>query len=123
MGLQGQFIYLGATKFQVRRASKEEDTAYKPLSMQPREADWPTIVIEAGWSESLRKLRPNAGFWLEDSGGNVKIALLISIGRRRGARTMIIEKWENRLVPDNRPATRSITRAAGNAQIATQIQV
>jgi hypothetical protein len=36
---------------------------------------------------------------------------------------MIIEKWENRPVHANRPATRSITNAAGNAQRATQIQV
>jgi hypothetical protein len=35
---------------------------------------------------------------------------------------MIIEKWENRPVPANRPATRSITEAAGNAQTATQIK-
>ena len=35
---------------------------------------------------------------------------------------MIIEKWENRPVPANRPATRSITRAAGNVQTATKIQ-
>src|SRR5256714_5693847 len=93
MGLENDFLDLGATKFQVRRASKEGDTAFKPLSMRPREADWPTIVIEAGWSESLRKLRLDAGFWLEDSGGDVKIVLLISIGRRRGVRKMIIEKW------------------------------
>jgi hypothetical protein len=122
MGLEDDFIYLGATKFQVRRASKEGDTSYKPRSMRPREADWPTIVIEAGWSESIRKLRLDAGFWLEDSGGDVKIVLLISICRRRGARRMVIEKWENRPVPANRPATRSITRAAGNTQKATKIQ-
>jgi hypothetical protein len=122
MGLEDDFINIGATKFQVRRASKEGDTAFKPLSMRPREADWPTIVIEAGWSESLRKLRLDAGFWLEDSGGDVKIVLLISIGRRRGTKRMIIEKWENRPISANRPATRSITGAGGNASTATKIQ-
>ena len=120
MGLKREFFYVGATKFQVRRASKEGDTAYKPLSIRPREVDWPTIVIEAGWSESLQKLRLDAGFWLEDSGGNVKIVLLISIGRRARTGTMIIEKWENRPVPANRPATRAIT--SGNGQIATKVQ-
>ena len=83
-------------------------------------ADWPTIVIQAGWSESLRKLQVDAGFWLEDSGEEVKIVLLFSISRR--ARTIIIEKWENRPVPANRPVTRSLMRAAGNVQTATQIQ-
>ena len=122
MGLEDEFFYVGATKFQVRRASKEGDSAFKPLSIRPRKADWPTIVIEAGWSESLRKLRLDAGFWLEDSGEEVKIVLLFSIGRGARAGTMIIEKWENLPVSANRPATRSITRAAGNAQRATQIQ-
>ena len=122
MGLEDEFYDLGATKFQVRRASKEGDSAFKPLSIRPRKADCPTIVIEAGWSESLRKLRMDAHFWLEDSGGAVQIVLLFSIGRGARAGTMIIEKWENRPVPANRPATRSITRAAGNAQTATQIQ-
>jgi hypothetical protein len=115
MGLEDEFFGLGATKFQVRRASKEGDSSFKPGSIRPREADWPTIVIEAGCSESLRRLRLDAEFWLEDSGGDVKIFLLFSINRR--ARTMIIEKWENRPVPASRPATRSITRAAGNVQI------
>jgi hypothetical protein len=120
MGLKREFWSLGATKFQVRRASKEGDSTFKPLSIRPRMADWPTIVIQAGWSDSLRKLQVDAGFWLEDSGEEVKIVLLFSISRR--ARTIIIEKWENRPVPANRPVTRSLMRAAGNVQTATQIQ-
>jgi hypothetical protein len=119
MGLEDEFDDIGATTFKTSRMSKEGDTTFKPLSMRPREADWPTIAIEAGWCESLRKLRLDAGFWLEDSGGDVKIVLLILIGR---ARTMIIEKWENRPVPANRSATRSITGVAGNAQTATRVQ-
>ena len=88
--------------------SKEGDSALKPLNMRPRGADWPTIVLESGWSESLTKLRQDAHIWLEDSGGDVKIVLLFSIGRT--ARTMIIEKWEIPPVPANGPATRSATR-------------
>ena len=95
------FTNLGATTFKTPRVSKEGDSAFKPLSIRPREADWPTIVLEAGWSESLTRLRLDAHFWLEDSGGDVKIVLLFSIGRT--ARTMIIEKWENRPVPANPP--------------------
>ena len=105
--------------------SKEGDSALKPLNMRPRGADWPTIVLESGWSESLTRLRRDAHIWLENSGGDVKIVLLFSIGRT--ARTMIIEKWENRPVPANRPATRSITRAVATSpnpppQTPTQIQ-
>ena len=110
----GSLISIGATTFKTPRVSKEGDSAFKPLSIRPREADWPTIVLESGWSESLTRLRQDAHIWLENSGGDVKIVLLFSIGRT--ARTMIIEKWENRPVPanppvpTNRPATRSTTR-------------
>jgi hypothetical protein len=137
MGLRRELINLGSTTFKTPRMSKEGDSAFKPLSMRLREADWPTIVLESGWSESLTRLHRDARLWLESSGGDVKIVLLFSIGRT--ARTIIIEKWENRPVPANplvptnppvpanRPATRSITRAAANppnqpSQSPTQIQ-
>ena len=116
MGLRRELTNLGSTTFKTSRMSKEGDSAFKPRSMRPLETDWPTIVIESGWSESLTRLKIDARRWLENSGGKVKIVLLISIGRR--ARTMIIEKWENSPVPANRPLTRSNT-----TQIPTQIQV
>ena len=115
MGLQREFFALGATVFKTTRVSKEGDSAYKPLSIRPRKGDWPTIVLESGWSESLTRLRQDAHIWLENSRGDVKIVLLFSISRT--ARTMIIEKWENRPVPANRPATRSVA-----SQTPTQIQ-
>ena len=117
MGLRWEFSNLGATTFKTPRLSKEGDTAFKPESIRPRKADWPTIVIESGWSEPLTRLRQDARLWLENSRGDVKIVLLISIGRGARAGTMIIEKWENRPVPANPPVTRS--RAA---QTPTQIQ-
>jgi hypothetical protein len=125
MGLRWELISLGTTTFKTPRVSKEGDSAFKPLSIRPREADWPTIVLESGWSESLTRLRQGARLRLENSRGDVQIVLLFSIGRT--ARTMIIEKWENPPVPANRPATRSITRAVATSpnpppQTPTQIQ-
>jgi hypothetical protein len=136
MGLKRELIDLGATTFKTPRVSKEGDSTFKPRSIRPRKADWPTIVLESGWSESLTKLRQDAHIWLKNSRGDIKIVLLFLIGRT--ARTMIIEKWENRPVPanppvpSNRPATRSMTRAAATppnqppqapTQTPTQIQV
>jgi hypothetical protein len=115
MGLRWELIRLNATTYKTPRMSKEGDSAFKPRSMRPLETDWPTIVIESGWSQSLTKLREDARRWLENSRGAIKIVLLISIGRT--ARTMIIEKWEHRPVPANRPATRSNT-----TQTPTKIQ-
>jgi len=148
MGLEEEFDNLGATTFKTLRVSKEGDSAFRPLSIRPRKGDWTAIVLESGWPESPTRLRRDAHIWLEESGGDVKIVLLFSIGRT--ARTMIIEKWENRPVPVNpsvpanppvsanppvpanpsipanppapasKPATRSMMRAG--AQTPTQIQ-
>jgi hypothetical protein len=115
MGLEDEFDDIGATTYKASGVSKEGDSAFKPLSKRPRDTDWPTIVLESGWSESLTRLRRDAYIWLDKSKGDVKIVLLLSIGRT--ARTMIIEKWENRPVSANRPATRSNT-----TQIPTKIQ-
>jgi hypothetical protein len=117
MGLKREFFELGATTFKTPRVSKEGDSAFKPKSIRPNEADRPTIVVESGWSESLTRLRQDAHRWLGKYGGDVKIVLLLSIGREARAGRMIIEKWENRPPPGNRPATRSNT-----TQIPTQIQ-
>jgi len=131
MGLKNELIGLGGATYKTPRMSKEGDSTFKPRSIRPRLADWPTIVLEAGRARSLTRLRRVAHLWLEDSGGEVKVVLLFSISRT--TRTMIIEKWENRPVsanppvPANRPATRSVTRAAANPpnqplQTPTQIQ-
>ena len=50
--------YLGRT------VSKEGDSCYCPLGTRPNADDWPTLVIEAGVSESLTKLREDAKWWL-----------------------------------------------------------
>jgi hypothetical protein len=63
MGLPEDSLYgLGATTFYGPSSSKERDSAYKPLC-RPGEKDWPTFVIEAGYSEPLAKLRDNAEWW------------------------------------------------------------
>ena len=81
MGLRWELFNLGATKYKTPHMSKEGDSSFKPRSMRPLKTDWPTIVIQSGWSESLTKLRQDARRWLENSGGSVKIVLLFSIGR------------------------------------------
>ena len=123
MGLHRDLYPTGAAKFVLGGVSKEADSSYKPLSIRPRPTDFPTIIFEAEWSESLARLRQDARLWLEKSRGEVKIILLFSVRRTATVRTMIIEKWENRPipanppVPANRPFTRSTTRTTP-----TQIQ-
>ncbi|KAF4154391.1 hypothetical protein CNMCM6936_008754 [Aspergillus lentulus] len=56
-----------------------------------REA-WPTLVIEAGVTASLPRLREEARWWLRNSQGDIRIVLVLGIHRQR--RMLTVEKWE-----------------------------
>jgi hypothetical protein len=110
MGLPKQSLYgLGSKRFVGRNSSKEGDSTYKPLC-RTRKDDWPTIIFEAGLSESLTRLRLDAQWWLTNSGGEVKIAIVIAIVPAQ--KSLRIEQWC--LSPPLRPGpvTRAVTRAA-----------
>ena len=91
MGLpKRSLIPLGAKRYVGTNSSKEGDSTYKPMSRSQKD-DWPTIVFEAGLSESLTGLRRDAQWWLINSGGEVKIAIVISIVLAE--KSLRIEKW------------------------------
>ena len=98
-----EFMDVGGTTYHGHVVSKEADSAFKPRPRRPNPADWPTIVLEAGVSKSLRQLKNNARWWLSNSGGQVHIVLIFSIQER--SRTIQIEKWETR------PTTGRVTRS------------
>ncbi|KAJ5682071.1 uncharacterized protein N7477_002011 [Penicillium maclennaniae] len=94
-------------------------TTYKPTASKGKQADqyftppcrsaspgqpigWPTFVIETGVSESLPRLREDAKWWFNNSGGEVRIVLVIGIRRTK----VEFELWE--LAPPNSP--RPLTR-------------
>ena len=103
-------IRLGAARFDGNQSSKEGDTAYKPRSRNQID-DWPTIVFESGFSESFTQLRRDAGWWLTNSRGDVRIVVIVFV--RPEQKTLQVEKWC--LVPPLR-----ITR--GNRGILTRMQ-
>jgi len=104
MGMSDNLYSTGATRFEGSSSSKEADTSFKPRS-RVNETDWPTIVIEAGLSESLASLRSDAKWWLINSGGDVMIVVIISITPRN--KSLRIEKWENVAPALGRPITRA----------------
>ena len=85
---------MGATKYRGTSTSKEPDSCWRPLAVRPNRLDWPTFIFEVGVSETLRKLRMDARWWLTHSWGDVKIVLLFKVNQ--AARTIYIEKWECR---------------------------
>ncbi|OCK74076.1 hypothetical protein K432DRAFT_447495 [Lepidopterella palustris CBS 459.81] len=102
MGLPLQPLFpLGGTKFSGPNSSKEGDSAYKPNSRDKR-TDWPTIVFESGLSKGLTRLRHDARWWLTNSGGDVKIVIIISV--TPAEKILQVEKWCLSPATGNRPA-------------------
>jgi hypothetical protein len=114
MGLPKRSLWpCGGTKYDGFSSSKEGDSTYRP-KCRPGEREWPTLVIEAGLSEPLAKLRTDAEWWLTNSKGDVKITIIISINPAQ--KSLWIEKW---YLQPPRPAA-PVTRA--NAPVPTKIQ-
>ena len=88
----------------VRAAVGSLDSTYKPRC-RDRQDDWPTIVFEAGLSESLTDLRRDAQWWLANSRGEVKIVIIISIVKAE--KSLWIEQWNISSFDRPGPATRA----------------
>jgi hypothetical protein len=83
----------------------EGDSCRKPKSMR---TNYPTLVTEAGWSQTLEKLREKARWWFNKSKGDVKIVLLVKSSS--GSNHIRIEKWK--LAPAASRQGATTTRAA-----------
>ncbi|KAK4039565.1 hypothetical protein C8A01DRAFT_16452 [Parachaetomium inaequale] len=70
----------------------EGDSTGGPKLERGTKDAWPTLVIEAGVSESLNGLRNDMRWWFATSDHQVKIVLLAKFEHAR--RAIILEKWE-----------------------------
>ncbi|KAF3762324.1 hypothetical protein M406DRAFT_264227, partial [Cryphonectria parasitica EP155] len=89
--------------------SGEGDSSGGPSPERDGPNAWPTLVIEAGYSESQQYLRQDMRWWLAASDHDVKIVLLIKWDRRRSE--ISIERWEED-IPVQRPGATN-TRSTG----------
>lgn len=75
----------------------EGDSGGKPRDKRPDARDWPTLVIEAGYSSTLPTMRQKMQWWFNASKYKVKIVILVyfSSTRLRGGELDILtlEKW------------------------------
>ncbi|KAJ5384053.1 hypothetical protein N7517_001964 [Penicillium concentricum] len=62
--------------------TKKADISWTLIDPSGRPCKWPTFVGEVAWSEQRRKLLRDIEFWLNDSNGEVKIAITITIHAR-----------------------------------------
>ena len=81
--------------------AKEPNLSYKPIIIRTPD-DWPSVIVETRVSQTLPKLRLDAKWWIENSGREVKTAILIKIYRK--TRRVFLEEWQ--YVTMRKPSTR-----------------
>jgi len=91
MGLSSEILLLRDSRFEGRECGKEPDASFEPKLIRPNKNDWPTLTVECGVSQSLKKLRRDTGWWLDNSNQEVKIVILIKV---YGSRKIRIEEWQ-----------------------------
>ena len=124
MGLRPSHDYInigsGRCNHRSGTSSKEADNSIAPTTqLQP----WPALDMEAGWSESVSRLRIDAQWWLSAQLPPNNTTLVVLISFKRSQRTFCLEKYE--IVPAaigirTRSAPtglRNIARSTGTATI------
>ncbi|KAL7807256.1 hypothetical protein V8C26DRAFT_415244 [Trichoderma gracile] len=86
----------------------EGDSSGGPRPERSGKDAWPTLLIEAGDSESLLALRDDMRWWFSASDHQVKIVLLAKFDHR--LQQIIIERWEEEAA--TRPGATMTRRAA-----------
>ncbi|KNG89920.1 hypothetical protein ANOM_001668 [Aspergillus nomiae NRRL 13137] len=95
-----EFQALGATTCTGPTASsKEGDSSW--INDLVRPGGWPLLVVAAGMSESMPRLRCDASWWISNSNGEVQMVLIIAVSRN--PKKVEIEKY----VPMQFPQTQA----------------
>ena len=82
----------------------EPDSSFQPRGAR-QTSDWPTLILEVGWSQSLPSLRQTMRWWFDASQHAVKIVILMKI--RAETNSIMIEKWVEQLLPQPTHMARS----------------
>lgn len=113
MGLKLKWTAVGATTWEIpNRSAAEGDSSGRPTEERPGGESWPTLVIEAGFSQSIGQLRGRMQWWFRQSQHQVKIVILVKMQGHR--QTILFEKYTERPATQ-RPGATS-TRAAATLQ-------
>jgi len=97
MGLQRKSIPTGSAEFKgTGMKNKQGDSGLRPDPPRSAGIQYPTLVIEAGDSESLPRLYKDKDWWFNNSSptlprGDVRIVLLIKVYPR--TKRIVIEQW------------------------------
>lgn len=91
----------GATRSETPDRKKQADSSYGPRQLPPgRTAEWPTVAVEVGFSETKAKLKSDAAYWLNQSSGEVLTMITVDI-KRSGNIYIIL--WKRSMVTNQYP--------------------
>ncbi|KAK0707570.1 hypothetical protein B0H67DRAFT_602868 [Lasiosphaeris hirsuta] len=97
MGLKKSWIDIGSATLSaqdyVGRRGKEGDSSGGPKPERAGKSAWPTLIIEAGVSQTLVQLRIGMRRWFSMSNHEVKIVLLTKFD----GTTTLLGKWEEEI--------------------------
>ncbi|OKL59168.1 hypothetical protein UA08_05807 [Talaromyces atroroseus] len=97
-GIDDGLQYTGQASRTSEDREKRPDTSYQPVYLPSGRSDkWPSLVIEAGWSETRAKLEHDARWWIGASKGDVKGVITAAV--QQGSRSIILEYWHSVLSP------------------------
>lgn len=92
MGVTLELRRTAQSTVQTRTRAKNPDWGFRPRFLPAgRSNQWPTLVIEAAYSESKSKLQSDIKWWLSESKGDVKVGLIVLIHKTK--RRITVEMW------------------------------
>ncbi|KAK2768578.1 hypothetical protein FQN54_000434 [Arachnomyces sp. PD_36] len=95
MGVQGEASFRGAASIvETSDRRKEPDRSYLPRdsTIHGRSGKWPTVVLEAYFSQSLEQVKGDVKWWFDQSGGEVQAVITIDI--KRPSCDIFVTTWE-----------------------------
>ncbi|KAK3373768.1 hypothetical protein B0T24DRAFT_274139 [Lasiosphaeria ovina] len=75
--------------------SSQGDSTGGPWPERGRAGNWPTLVIESGYSETLPELQKDMRWWFQASNHQVKIVILAKFDDQQ--HHILLEKWEEEI--------------------------
>lgn len=118
-GTERSWRSIGSTTYRVAHGHHggdvgEGDSTGGPRSEHHSKGAWPTLVVEAGHSQSLGELHNDMRWWFSASNHQVKIVLLAKFDHARSI--IILERWEKE--PQTRQGATTTRRFASLQQTA-----
>ncbi|OJD17419.1 hypothetical protein AJ78_02491 [Emergomyces pasteurianus Ep9510] len=85
MGVLKSLSLRGATRTKTPDREKQADRSWAPRDLPPgRSTKWPTVAVEVAFSESCERVKRDVAWWLQESAGEVLVAISIDIKRQSG---------------------------------------